>query len=111
MLNKMMRVWALLFMIGMMSISSVVYTPAIEVNNPIDSSVWDTVKGILYENWREIIWILIGMLTLGAGFAVAKVSGITATELPMEKASSKTSLACVKKDFILVRAKNIKIKL
>ena len=49
-----------------------------EVNNPIDSSVWDTVKGILYENWREIIWILIGMLTLGAGFAVAKVSGITA---------------------------------
>ena len=49
-----------------------------EVNNPIDSSVWDTVKGILYENWREIIWILIGMLTLGAGFAVARVSGITA---------------------------------
>ena len=49
-----------------------------EVNNPIDSSVWDTVKGILYENWREIIWMLIGMLTLGAGFAVARVSGITA---------------------------------
>lgn len=44
MLNKMMRVWALLFMIGIMSISSVVYTPAMEVNNPIDERFTDLIE-------------------------------------------------------------------